>query len=73
MVVSLDNSTMGKDDGMIGMDQCSLEMTRLYKKIRQLDNSKKCIDDLLVIALSGLEKCRRQYLLLLSKTQTNFS
>jgi len=61
------------DECTMEMDRCSLEMTRLYKEIRQLDNSKTFIDDRLVMALSDLEKCRRQYMLLLSKTQTKGS
>ena len=49
---------------LMELDGCSTEITRLY----QLDNSKKCIEDRLVIALSSLAECRRRYLLLLSET-----
>jgi len=56
---------------LMELDECSVEITRLYKEICQLDNSKKCIEDRLVIALSSLAECRRRYLLLLSETSSN--
>jgi ribulose bisphosphate carboxylase small subunit len=56
---------------LMELDGCSIEITRLYKEICQLDNTKKCIEDRLVIALSSLAECRRRYLLLLSETSSN--
>jgi len=56
-------------DRVMEMDQCTLEMTRLYKEIQQLDNSKKCIEDRLTDALCRLHKCRLRHLLL-ADTQT---
>jgi hypothetical protein len=53
------------------LDGCSIEITRLYKEICQLDNTKKCIEDRLVIALCSLAEGRRRYLLLLSETSSN--
>ena len=49
------------NDSMVEIDECGIEMTAWYKEIRQLDATRKFIDNRLSFALSSLDKCRQRH------------